>query len=68
MKVAVVIPCYRVRNHIEEVLSGIGSVADAIYVVDDQCPERTGAFIEHGSQDGRISVIVHEVNRGVGGL
>ena len=38
-RIAVVIPCYRVRAHILGVLEGIGAEVAAIYVVDDACPE-----------------------------
>ncbi len=40
--VAVVIPCYRVAGQILNVIRGIGEEVDAIYVIDDQCPDRSG--------------------------
>ena len=40
--IAVVIPCYRVKSQILDVLSGIGPECQAIYVIDDGCPEATG--------------------------
>ena len=67
MKTAVVIPCYRVRRHIEGVLAGIGPDVDRIFVVDDCCPEGTGRFVEETVKDPRVRVIVHQENRGVGG-
>lgn len=66
-KVAVVIPCYRVKKHILSVLAKIGSECHAIYVVDDRCPEASGQFVKDHCQDPRVTVIFHEENQGVGG-
>ena len=66
-QVAIVIPCYRVRSHILDVLRGIGDMADAIYCIDDKCPERSGDFIEENSPDPRVRIIRHDENQGVGG-
>jgi dolichol-phosphate mannosyltransferase len=65
--IAVVIPCYRVRSHIIEVLAGIGPAVHRIYVVDDACPEQTGQYVKDEVSDSRVTVIVHQKNRGVGG-
>jgi dolichol-phosphate mannosyltransferase len=67
MRVGVVIPCYRVKNHIQGVLATIPDFVDRIYVVDDACPEQTGAFVKNSSKDPRVYVISHEKNQGVGG-
>jgi glycosyltransferase involved in cell wall biosynthesis len=67
MKLAVVIPCYNVRDHILGVLAGIGPEVEAIYVVDDACPQRSGDFVEAESRDPRVRVFRHESNQGVGG-
>lgn len=66
-QVAVIIPCYRVRQHIHSVLSEIGAAVDKIYLVDDCCPENTGEFVEKNSQDCRVKVLYHAQNQGVGG-
>jgi dolichol-phosphate mannosyltransferase len=65
--IAVVIPCYRVKRQILDVLSGIGPECRAIYVVDDACPEGTGDFVEAECHDPRVRVLRHETNQGVGG-
>ena len=65
--VAVVVPCYRVREQILEVLAGIGDEVAFIYVVDDACPDDSGALVEERCSDARVRVIRHEQNRGVGG-
>jgi len=66
-KIAVVIPCYRVRNHIQSLLNGIGPEVANIYLVDDCCPEQTGVFVEQHIQDPRIKIIMNPHNLGVGG-
>jgi len=65
--VAVVIPCYRVRTHILPLLARIGPEIAQIFVVDDACPEGSGAHVLAGCQDRRVVVVVHERNQGVGG-
>ncbi|HVE50551.1 MAG TPA: glycosyltransferase family 2 protein [Casimicrobiaceae bacterium] len=67
MRVAVVIPCYRVRAQVLDVLSGIGPEVSRIFVVDDACPERSGELVRERSQDPRVVVISHAENQGVGG-
>lgn len=65
--IAVVIPCYKVRNHILDVLLAIGNEVSHIYIVDDACPENSGEYVEKNTKDPRIKVIYHEKNKGVGG-
>jgi len=67
LKIAVVIPCYRVTDHILEVIAGIGLEVSEIYVVDDACPDGSGKFVQDQSKDKRLSFIFHEENQGVGG-
>lgn len=64
--VAVVIPCFRVRDQVLSVLESIGEDADLIYVVDDKCPEESGKLVERENRDPRVRVIFHEENGGVG--
>ncbi len=65
--VFVVIPAFRVRAHILEVISGIGPEVSVILVVDDACPEGSGAWVEARCSDARVRVLRHAVNQGVGG-
>jgi len=65
--IAVIIPSFRVRRHILDVLDGIGPECGAIYVVDDACPEKTGDLVESECRDPRVRVIRCEQNQGVGG-
>src|ERR1035437_2248747 len=66
-RIAVVIPCYRVRAHILTVLKRIGTEVTQIYVVDDCCPESTGHFVEQNALDPRVTVLYNRTNLGVGG-
>lgn len=65
--VAVVIPCFKVRSHILEVIGGIGPIVSRIYVVDDCCPEGTGKFVAAHCGDRRVKVLRTPANSGVGG-
>lgn len=65
--IAVVIPCYKVAAHICSLIDQIGDGVDAIFVVDDCCPENTGKLVERSCADARVRVIYHQVNQGVGG-
>ena len=67
LKIAVVIPCYRVTDHILQVIAGIGPEVSRIYVVDDACPDESGKFVQEQSRDKRLSFIFHGENQGVGG-
>lgn len=66
-KIAVVIPCYKVRDHILGVISQIGPEVSRIYVVDDCCPDGSGSLVDNNCTDGRVTVIKHPQNQGVGG-
>ena len=65
--IAVVIPCYRVVDHIRDVIQRIGPEVHRIYCVDDQCPDGSGEFIRNTIGDRRVTVIFHAANQGVGG-
>ena len=64
---AVVIPCFRARAHILAVLASIGPEVDHIVVVDDACPEKTGALVSAACRDPRVTVVTLAENQGVGG-
>lgn len=65
--IAVVVPCHRVTRHVAGVIAGIGPEVDAIYCVDDACPEDSGGFIAREVRDPRVRVLRHAQNQGVGG-
>lgn len=66
-KIAVVIPSYKVRNHILAVISQIGPEVGRIYVVDDCCPDGSGGVVESNCKDERVTIIRNSKNQGVGG-
>jgi dolichol-phosphate mannosyltransferase len=65
-KVAVVIPCFRVSDHIIDVIKTLDPAITFIIVIDDGCPEGSGKLVQDQISDPRLSVIFHEKNRGVG--
>ena len=65
-RIAVVIPCYRVRATVLDVIAAIGPEVTDIYVVDDGCPEESGKIVEQECADKRVRVLYHGANRGVG--
>ena len=67
LSIAVVIPCYKVSKHILSVIDGIGIEVDAIYVVDDCCPDGSGRLVEAQCVDKRVKVLFNSQNEGVGG-
>ena len=67
MRIGVVIPCFRVKKHIVQLLNEIGPEVSDIYVVDDCCPEGTADYLDSLELDQRVRLIRHAENQGVGG-
>src|SRR3954469_2722834 len=67
LRVAVIIPCFKVTAHVAAVIERIAPEIDAIYCVDDACPDGSGKFIEKTVSDRRVKVLYHDENQGVGG-
>jgi glycosyltransferase involved in cell wall biosynthesis len=65
-KIAIVIPSYKVANHIASVITSIPHNVTDIIVVDDKCPQNSGRIAQE-LQDPRVTVIFHDENQGVGG-
>jgi glycosyltransferase involved in cell wall biosynthesis len=66
MKIAVVIPAYRVATQIEGVIARMPESIDRIYVVDDASPDDVSARVRR-LNNSRLELLHHEKNRGVGG-
>ena len=67
LKIAVVIPCYKVSQSLKTVLKDIGSEVTSIYCVDDNCPEESWKVAESiANKDSRIRIIRRRRNGGVG--
>src|SRR5689334_23159913 len=70
MQVHVVIPCFRVRKHVCDVVRGALAQASVsrVVVVDDACPEGSGAAVTEAFKgESRVTVLTHASNQGVGG-
>ncbi len=66
--ITVVIPAYNVAGHILEVLATIPEYIHKIVVVLDAPTDDSAQVVgQAAGQDGRISVVSHENNKGVGG-
>ena len=66
-KIAVVIPCYKVKRHIVKLVQSVGRYVDLIIVVDDCCPEGSGNFLASKVKKSNLMVIKNDTNKGVGG-
>lgn len=68
IKIAVAIPCYKVEQHLQQVVAGLPDFVDSILLVDDCSPDGTGALIDRmAKEDKRITALHHQKNKGVGG-
>lgn len=65
-KIVVVIPCYKVKKTIINVIKKIPPLVDLIVVVDDKSPDNTYSVVKD-LKDPRVILALHKVNRGVGG-
>ncbi len=64
---AVVIPCYRVRDHILGVIDSLPPDVTRVYVVDDACPDGTADWVQEQCRDPRVRILRNPANLGVGG-
>ncbi len=62
-----VVPCYKVRSKVMQVIAKAPVWVEGIVCVDDACPEHSGDFIEAEAKDPRVVVIRLTRNQGVGG-
>ena len=66
-QICVVIPAFKVKEHLLNVIASIGPEVQTIIVIDDACPEKSGQFVKANCTDSRVEVIFHKINLGVGG-
>ena len=65
-RIAVIIPCFRAKKTISQVIEKFAPLATKIYVVEDGCPEASCDGMEdHFPQN--VEVIRNQTNLGVGG-
>jgi glycosyltransferase involved in cell wall biosynthesis len=62
-----VVPCYKVKDHILRVIARAPAWVEGIVCVDDACPDGSGDFIEANAADPRVVVVRLKENQGVGG-
>lgn len=69
MKIAVVIPAYKVKEAIVNLVNTIGPEVSQIIVVDDKCPQNSGKYLleQELAENERLNVIFNSTNLGVGG-
>lgn len=71
MKICIVIPCYKVKDQIMDVLLKIPfDKIDLIYLVDDACPLQSLNIVKKNLnlfQSNKIVIIKNNINLGVGG-
>ncbi len=66
-RIAVVIPCYNVANHIEGVIKSLPDSIDWIIAVNDCSRDETENILIHlGRENRKVIYISHNTNRGVG--
>ena len=67
-KVAVIIPCFKVKKKIFSVVKKCVKYFDLVICVDDSCPENSGKFIQNKFKSNKkIKVLFNKKNKGVGG-
>mgnify|MGYP001488483372 CR=1 FL=1 len=66
--IAVIIPCYKVKNNILFVVKKCLKYFNFVICVDDNCPEKSGFFISKKFKSNKkVKVLFHKYNKGVGG-
>ncbi len=66
-RVWLIVPCYKVKAKILDVIAKTPPWIEGIVCVDDACPEGSGDFIEANNTDPRVVLVRLPVNQGVGG-
>lgn len=68
MTIAVIIPCYNVAGHIEEVIANLPAEVTWVIAVNDRSKDDTeNVLIRLQGEKRNLIVINHEMNQGVGG-
>jgi glycosyltransferase involved in cell wall biosynthesis len=66
-RISIVIPAFKVKDQILQVIASVPAFVSEIIVVDDACPEKTGSSVSEKYHDKRVKVLIHPRNIGVGG-
>ncbi len=63
-----IVPTYKARSTVCNVVRNAAKYVDLIIVVDDACPEQSGALVQEQFLDNEAVIVIrHPFNRGVGG-
>lgn len=65
--VAVIIPCYKVKHQVLDVIQSVPETVGHIFCIDDACPEHSGKYIQSMCKKKNVSVLFNPQNQGVGG-
>jgi dolichol-phosphate mannosyltransferase len=65
--IAVIIPCFRVKEQILDLLAKLKDKPFRIYLVDDKCPMDTGDYVLNSDYGDDVTILRNEINLGVGG-
>ena len=65
-KVAVILPCFKTKRYVIEVVKECLKYVDLVICVDDLCPLNTGQYLINNFKSNEVKVIFHEINKGVG--
>ena len=66
-KIIIVIPCFKVKDKILDVILKVPKWVNQILCVDDCCPEETGKYIKNNIDDDRVIILHNNKNLGVDG-
>lgn len=66
-KIIIVIPCFKVKDKILDVILKVPKWVNQILCVDDCCPEESGKYIKNNIDDDRVIILHNNKNLGVGG-
>ena len=67
LDVVAVVPAFKAKNSVIEVILNMPDVVTKIFVVDDACPDGTGEIVQSKVSDPRVEVLYNDTNLGVGG-
>lgn len=67
LRVWIVVPMYKVRDHIASVLGKAPAWVEGVVCVDDKCPDNSWELASTATCATRVHVVRHEANKGVGG-
>jgi glycosyltransferase involved in cell wall biosynthesis len=66
--ICTIVPTYKARSTVCTVVGNAANHSDLVIVVDDACPQQSGALVEEQFSDNKAVIVIrHPFNKGVGG-